>query len=322
MKTKFDIMTSSKHFIPAIFISSILCLLVPSGVMGEEKTQQPKQKEFDTPEQAVESLIQAASTFDVPALKEILGEQGEKLVDSEDPVLDKKRALTFVEEAKEKKSIDIDPKNPNRAILSVGEEAYPLPIPIIKHKGKWTFNTKEGIHEVLLRRVGTNELDAIEVCRGFVDAQRSYAQEKHDGALVNQYAQRFISTPGKHDGLAWQNADGTWGGPVGEGIAKALAQGYTDKTQPYHGYFFKVLKGQGPAAPLGQIDFVVEGAMIGGFALAAVPAQYRVTGVKTFLVSHTGIVYEKDLGPESLELFKRMDRFNPDKSWHQTSDQW
>ena len=315
-------MTSSKHFIPAIFISSILCLLVPSGVMGEEKTQQPKQKEFDTPEQAVESLIQAASTFDVPALKEILGEQGEKLVDSEDPVLDKKRALTFVEEAKEKKSIDIDPKNPNRAILSVGEEAYPLPIPIIKHKGKWTFNTKEGIHEVLLRRVGTNELDAIEVCRGFVDAQRSYAQEKHDGALVNQYAQRFISTPGKHDGLAWQNADGTWGGPVGEGIAKALAQGYTDKTQPYHGYFFKVLKGQGPAAPLGQIDFVVEGAMIGGFALAAVPAQYRVTGVKTFLVSHTGIVYEKDLGPESLELFKRMDRFNPDKSWHQTSDQW
>lgn len=321
MKTKFDIMTSSKHFIPAIFISSILCLLVPSGVMGEEKAQ-PKQKEFDTQEQAVESLIQAASTFDVPVLKEILGEQGEKLVDSEDPVLDKKRALTFVEEAKEKKSIDIDPKNPNRAILSVGEEAYPLPIPIIKHKGKWTFNTKEGIHEMLLRRVGANELDAIEVCRGFVEAQRSYSQEKHDGALVNQYAQRFISTPGKHDGLAWQNADGTWGGPVGEGIAKALAQGYTDKTQPYHGYFFKVLKGQGPAAPLGQIDFVVEGAMIGGFALVAVPAQYRVTGVKTFLVSHTGIVYEKDLGPESLELFKKMDRFNPDKSWHQTSDQW
>jgi hypothetical protein len=139
---------------------------------------------------------------------------------------------------------------------------------------------------------------------------------------VNQYAQRIISSPGKHDGLAWQNPDGTWGGPVGEQIAKALEQGYTERSQPYHGYYFKVLKGQGPAAPLGQMDFVVKGAMIGGFALAAAPAQYRVTGVQTFIVGPSGVVYEKDLGPDTLKIFKSMDRFNPDKTWHPTGDEW
>ena len=132
---------------------------------------------------------------------------------------------------------------------------------------------------------------------------------------MNQYAQRVISTPGKQDGLAWQNSDGTWGGPVGENIAQAIAQGYTSKEEPYHGYFFKVLKGQGPAAPLGELDYVIKGVMIGGFALVASPAEYRVTGVKTFIVSNDGVVFEKDLGPSTLEEFKKMDRFNPDKTW-------
>jgi len=132
----------------------------------------------------------------------------------------------------------------------------------------------------------------------------------------------MISTPGKKDGLAWQNPDGTWGGPVGEEIAKALEQGYSDKAQPFHGYFFKVLKGQGPAAPMGAMDFVVGGAMIGGFALAAAPAEYKVTGVQTFMVSHAGIVYQKDLGAETLKAFQSMERFDPDKTWKETDDQW
>ena len=138
---------------------------------------------------------------------------------------------------------------------------------------------------------------------------------------MHQYAQHIISSPGKRDGLAWQNADGTWGGPIAERVAKALEQGYS-ASQPYNGYYFKILKGQGPAAPLGQIDFVVEGAMIGGFALAAAPVQYKVSGVQTFIVSHDGIVYQKDLGPDTLAIFKNMDRYNPDKSWHPTDDQW
>jgi hypothetical protein len=138
---------------------------------------------------------------------------------------------------------------------------------------------------------------------------------------VNQYAQRVISTPGKHDGLAWQNPDGTWGGPVGEEAAKALQEGYSAQGgKPYHGYYFKVLKGQGPAAPMGEIDFMVGGAMIGGFALAAAPAEYRVTGVMTFIVGPDGVVYEKDLGPDTLKTFQGMDKYNPDKTWKATED--
>ena len=159
--------------------------------------------------------------------------------------------------------------------------------------------------EILYRTIGRNELAAIEICRGYVEAQHEYALTKHEGSSVNQYAQRIIATPGKQDGLAWQNPDGTWGGPVGENIARAIEQGYTDKALPYHGYFFKVLKGQGPAAPLGEMDFVVKGVMIGGFALVAAPAEYLVTGVKTFMVSHDGVVYEKDLGAETLSALPR-----------------
>ena len=289
------------------------------GAVGPQK-----QKEFDTPEQAVASLMEAAAVFDMEALKEILGPDSTDIIASEDPVMDKERALSFVAKAKEKQTIEIDPNNPKRAILSVGEDAFPLPIPIIKHKDKWFFDTKEGLKEILVRRIGSNELDTIAICRGYVEAQYEYAQKKHDDSKVNQYAQRIISTPGKQDGLAWKNAEGAWEGPVGEEVAKALEQGYTNKDapQPYHGYYFKVLKGQGPAAPLGQLDFVVGGAMIGGFALAAAPAQYKVTGVKTFIVSHTGIVYEKDLGTKTLEQFRKMDCFNPDKSWKATEDDW
>jgi hypothetical protein len=281
-------------------------------------------KKFDTPQQAADSLVQAAESFDVPVLKEILGPDSTDLVSSADPVEDKNRAAAFAAKAKEKNSIEIDKKDPNRAILLVRNDDFPLPIPIVKHNDKWSFDTKIGREEILNRRIGANELDAITICRGFVEAQKEYAPEKHDDAKVNQYAQRVISTPGKHDGLAWKNADGTWGGPIGEEVAKALEQGYTPQSQPqpYHGYYFKVLKGQGPAAPMGEMDFVVGGAMIGGFALAAAPAEYRVTGVQTFIVGPSGVVFEKDLGPDTLKVFKNMDRFNPDKTWQPTGDEW
>ncbi|KAB2637729.1 MAG: DUF2950 domain-containing protein [Verrucomicrobia bacterium] len=328
-------MNASKQLIPAILISGFLCLVgqaaTPGGNEMPAKREKaaaavppPKQKEFDTPEQAADSLVQAAAAFEVPALREILGPDSGDIIASEDPVMDKQRALAFVAKAKEKQAIEINPQHPDKAILAVGEDAFPLPIPLVRKNTKWTFDTKAGVREILLRRIGANELDAIAICHGFVEAQLEYAQTKHDDSIVNQYAQRIISTAGKQDGLAWQNTDGTWAGPVGEGIAKALEQGYAkkDKPQPYHGYYFKVLTGQGPAAPMGQIDFVVRKAMIGGFALAATPAEYQVTGVKTFIVSHTGIVYEKNLGAKSLDLFQNMERYNPDKSWQPTADEW
>jgi Protein of unknown function (DUF2950) len=327
MKTKLDIMTSPKISVlaPAIAISCLLSLAVqaaPPAKTDAPGTSQPKQKEFDSPKQAADALIQVAANFDVAAAKEILGPDSDDIVSSEDPVMDKNRAQAFAAKANEKNSIEIDKKDPNRAILLVGNDDFPLPIPIVKRKGKWLFDTKVGREEILNRRIGANELNAIEICRGFDEAQHEYAQEKHDDSKVNQYAQRIISSPGKHDGLAWQNADGTWGGPVGEEVAKALAQGYTQQSQPqpYHGYYFKVLKGQGPAAPMGEMDFVVGGAMIGGFALAAAPAEYRVTGVMTFIVGPDGIVYEKDLGPDTLKTFQSMDKYNPDKTWKVTED--
>jgi hypothetical protein len=273
------------------------------------------QKSFATPEEACQALILAAERFDIPALKEILGPDGVEFVVTEDPVQDKNQLAAFAAQAREKTQVDRNPENPKVAVLSVGAEDWPMPIPVIEERGSWRFDSLAGRQEILNRRIGRSELDAIALCREFVAAQHEYASQKRDGARVNQYAQRIISTPGKQDGLTWQAADGTWEGPAGEGIARAIADGYTDRREPYRGYFFKVLKGQGPAAPLGEMDFVIEGVMIGGFALVAAPADYAVSGVKTFIVSHDGVVYEKDLGPETLEQFSAMDRYNPDPTW-------
>jgi hypothetical protein len=306
-------------------LSCALMLFSSSRLFSQAKPAESSpqnQETFDSPKDAADALIKAAETFDVAALKEILGAGGEDLVASEDAVQDKNIAIAFAEEAHRKNSIAIDPKNPDRAILVVGDRNWPMPIPIVKRNGKWFFDTKAGRQEMLYRRIGSNELDALQICRNYVYAQHEYALEKHDNSEVNQYAQRVISTPGKQDGLVWRNPDGSLGGPISEGIADALEQGYTDKAKPYHGYFFKILKGQGPAAPLGEINFVVEGAMIGGFALAAAPADYRVTGVKTFIVSYEGIVYQKDLGPDTLKIFQEMELYDPDKSWKPTNDSW
>lgn len=272
-------------------------------------------KSFDTPQQAADALIDAAEKFDVSVLEGIFGPDGDDIIFSGEYPQDRKRASDFASEAREKKSISVDPKTGSRAFLLVGNEDWPFPVPIVKVGNKWYFDAKNGRQELFRRRIGSNELDAIDICHGYVEAQYEFAYQKRNAYSANQYAQRIISTPGKQDGLAWQNADGTWGGPVGEGIANAIEQGYSPNPQPYHGYFFKVLKGQGPAAPLGEIDYVVEGVMIGGFALVAAPAEYGETGIKTFMVSQDGVVYQKDFGPASLDEFVKMERFNPDKSW-------
>jgi hypothetical protein len=290
------------------------CAAAPTGPATAQSAQ-PSQRTFASAAAAADALVAAAEAYDVPALKEILGPDGGDLIDTDDPVLDKNQATAWAAKAREKVVVVSDPKHAQTATLNVGLDDWPLPIPVVNEAGKWRFDSLAGRQEILYRRIGENELNAIELCRGYVEAQEEYAAEKHDDARVNAYAQRIISTPGRHDGLAWRNADGTWGGPVGEGIARVIAEGYREKYQPFHGYYFKILKGQGPAAPLGTLDFVVQGAMIGGFALVAAPASYEVSGVKTFIVSHAGTVYEKDLGPKTLELFSAMELFDPDKSW-------
>jgi len=317
------------HTLLALSVAILLCVVVMPVRSQSQSTQKATassaqiRKAFETPQQAAEALIQAAENYDVSALLEMFGPEGKDFISSADPIKDKSIAAAFAAKAHEKSMVTLDPRNRARAILSVGNDDWPLPVPIVKKGGTWSFDSRAGRDEILRRRIGANELDAIQICRGFVEAQEEYASEVHDDSGVNQYAQKIISTPGKRDGLYWQNEDGTPGGPISEAIARAIQEGYTPgKTAGYHGYYFKVLKGQGPAAPLGQLDYVIEGIMIGGFALVAVPAEYRVTGVKTFMVSYDGIVYEKDLGPESDNIVKNMERYNPDKTWHRTDDQW
>ena len=279
-----------------------------------------KQKTFKTPEEAAAALASAAERFDVAALNEILGPDGVDLVVSEDLVLSRNQSAEFAAQARLKTAVVRDPKRPGVATFIMGDQDWPAPIPVVEEGGRWRFDAKAGRQEVLYRRIGENELNAIRMSRGYVEAQYEYAAQKHDGGRVNQYAQRVISTPGRQDGLAWRAADGTWQGPVSEGIAQVIADGYTERYKPFYGYYFKILKGQGPAAPMGQMDFVLDGVMIGGFALVAAPADYAVTGVKTFIVSSTGIVYEKDLGPDTVKQFRAMERYNPDSTWTPVSE--
>jgi len=316
--------TSAKASSKGLFwIAGTLAFLV---VPGHLTAQQPATKSapapaavagktFDTPQQAADALVAAAEQFDERALTEMFGPGGEDIVFSGEYPQDRKRAADFAAEAREKKSVSVDSKKGNRAFLLVGNEDWPFPVPIVKLGAKWAFDAKAGRQELLYRRIGSNELDAIDICRGYVEAQHEYALQKREGYDANQYAQRIVSTAGKQDGLAWQNPDGSWAGPIGEKIARAIEQGYSGGAEPYHGYFFKILKGQGSAAPLGEMDFVVKGIMIGGFALVAAPAEYGVTGMKSFIVSHDGVVYEKDFGPATLNEFSKMERFNPDRSW-------
>jgi hypothetical protein len=307
-------------FVPVQACLLALSLSANGQITGSKKTDPAASDRvaarlFDTPQQAADAVVDAAATFDVVALTRIFGTDGDDIVLTGEFAQDKKHAADFAAEANEKKSVSVDPKNGNRAFLLVGNEEWPFPVPLVKQGDTWFFDAKAGRQELIYRRVGANELDAIQLCRGYVEAQYDYAFRKRDGYDVNQYAQRIISTSGKQDGLAWQNEDGTWEGPIGEKVAQALEQGYTVGGNPYHGYFFKILKGQGPAAPLGKMDFVIEGAMIGGFALLAAPAEYGVTGVNTFMVGDDGVVYQKDFGPDSLNQFKKIELYNPDKSW-------
>jgi hypothetical protein len=292
---------------------SALVVTASAGVAAGQTVS--RAKAFATAEAAANALIDASEKVDELALAEILGPDSYDIIHTGEPARDREVLKEFAAQARAKTKISLQAKNSRRAILQVGEESWPFAVPIVKVGPTWSFDTRAGREELLYRRIGSNEITAIQICRGYVEAQHEYALVKHGSSTVNQYAQRIISAPGTQDGLAWQNSDGTWSGPIGEEIARTIARGYSSRTEPYHGYFFRVLKGQGPAASLGQLDFVVKDVMIGGFALIAFPAQYRLTGVQTFIVSHDGVVYQKDLGPNTLELAPSIDRFNPDKTW-------
>jgi hypothetical protein len=274
---------------------------------------------FQSPQAAVEALVEAVKDGSTKKIVAVLGPEAEKLASSGDEVADaaaRQRFLTAYEEVHEAKESD------GRAVLVIGKDEYPFPIPIVEEKGSWRFDTAAGEEEILDRRIGQNELSAIEVLKAYVDAQREYAEVDHDGKGV-QYAQRLLSSEGKQDGLYWPTAENAPESPFGPLIAEARAEGYrktSDSPQPYHGYLFRVLTGQGENAAGGERDYVVNGRMLGGFGLIAVPAEYGNAGVKTFMVNQDGVVFEKDLGEETADAAGAIARFDPDASWAKVAD--
>jgi hypothetical protein len=278
------------------------------------------QQDFKTPDDAASALANAAKTGDGKAIVTVLGPDGQDIVSSGDEVADAATRQKFVAAYDAKHQIAME--GDNKAMLVIGQEDFPLPIPLVRKDGLWRFDTAAGREEILFRRVGRDELDAIQSCLAYVDAQNEYAERDRSGAGANTYAQRIISAPGKKDGLYWPTSQGEDASPLGELIAEATAQGYRpgDGRTPFHGYYFKILTKQGPAAPGGELDYIVRGKMIGGFALVAYPAEYRNSGVMTFIVNHTGNVFQKDLGPDTAKLAERMTSFNPDQSWTKVTD--
>jgi hypothetical protein len=280
------------------------------------------QQAFKTPDEAAAALVAAARAGDMKALVSVLGPDGRAIVSSGDEVADEATRQKFVAayDAKHR----ITKEGDDKAIMIIGADDFPLPIPLARKGDTWRFDTAAGRDEILFRRIGANELSAIQACLAYVDAQNEYAEKDRTSAGVNTYAQRIISRPGKKDGLYWPSAQGEEESPLGELVAQATQQGYRAKggegRTPYHGYYFKILTQQGPAAAGGAFDYVVGGKMIGGFALVAYPAEYRNSGVQTFLVNHAGTVFQKDLGPDTARIAERMASFNPDQTWQKVSD--
>ena len=274
------------------------------------------QQAFKTPDEAASALAGAAKAGDPKAIVTVLGPDGADIASSGDPVADAATREKFVAAYDAKHQITME--GDNKAIVVIGQEDFPLPIPLVRKDGAWRFDTAAGREEILFRRIGKNELDAIQSSLAYVDAQNEYADKDRTGAGKGLYAQRIISSAGRKDGLYWPDAQNNDASPLGELIAKATTQGYRTGggRTPYHGYYFKILTKQGAAAPGGELEYVVKGKMIGGFALVAYPAEYRNSGVMTFIVNHDGNVYEKDLGPRTADLAERMTAYNPDSTWH------
>lgn len=273
------------------------------------------QKGFDSLDDAVNALISAVRASDRKAMLEILGSAGRPFASSGDDVEDRKAFQDFAAAYDKAHRLE---GGGGKVVLHVGPDNYPFPIPLVPEGPRWFWHTDAGNAEVLSRRIGQNELGAIQVCMAYVDAQREYYSEDRGTGML-EYAQRLASTKGKRDGLSWEARPGEPQSPLGPLMAEARAEGYrtqrNDRPAPYHGYLYRTLFEQGPDAPGGAYNFVAKGHMIGGFALVAFPAKYGDSGVMTFIVSHDGVVYEKDLGPKSAQAAGAMKAFNPDQTW-------
>jgi hypothetical protein len=277
-----------------------------------------KPQNFDTPEAAVAALIEATKANDTRALLKVLGKDAKALIDSGDAVADQNARESFVELYGVANSLDTSVAD--SVTLEVGEDKWPFPIPVVKEGGGWHFDSTTGAEELVNRRVGANELFTMQATLAYVDAQREYYVRNEDKSPLMHFANKLISTDGKRDGLYWPTTDDEPPSPLGEGFARARAEGYlkdgkNEPGAPYHGYIYRLLKSQGANAPGGAYEYEVNGELLGGFALIAFPAEYDSSGVMTFMVNHDGVVYSRDLGPETQKLAMAIQEFNPDAEW-------
>jgi hypothetical protein len=298
----------------ALAAAALACTL---GIVSIGHAAETKQKAYATPEEAVKALIAATRAHDAKAMQGILGAGSREIVQSGDAVADKAGRERFVKAYEEANKLE--KSGDAKAVLSVGKDNWPFPIPVVKDAAGWRFDAKAGKEEILNRRVGRNELAVVQVLQAYVDAQREYYLRNPQGDKLLHYAQKISSAQGKRDGLYWPAKAGEKPSPLGPLVAGAKAEGYAKgdggKPVAYHGYHYRILKGQGPDAKGGAYDYVAQGRMIGGFAMVAWPASYGNSGVMTFIVSHEGVVYEKDLGPDTAAAAQKIARFNPDKGW-------
>lgn len=297
-------------------LTLLLSLAVPQAHAAE--------RHFATPEEAVAALQAALEQHDENALLALFGDEARTLLDSGDAVADQQARERFLTALKAGQKLS--ETGPGARVLEVGEDGWPFPIPLKNAFGTWAFDTPAGAEELINRRIGFNELSAIQVSLALVDAQREYYQRNPDNAKLLHYARRIVSSPGKRDGLYWSDAVKAPDGqpsPLGELVADAFREGYRKRGEvatPYHGYYYRLLTRQGPAAEGGAYDYVAKGYLLGGFAVVAWPAEYAVSGVKTFIVNHEGVVYERDLGERTAELAPALNAFNPDEGWSQADD--
>jgi hypothetical protein len=275
----------------------------------------PEGKGFRTPEAAAQALVNAAKSDNVAELTAILGPSAKAIVSTEDPVADRNARREFAARAAQKTKLIPNRDRPNERIMLAGTDEWPMPIPIVEVNGQWYFDTVRGKREILVRRIGSNELDAIDISRGYVEAQNEYAEQHRTAEGTPYYAQKIISSPGQQDGLYWPAEPGKPESPIGEFVARAIAEGYTKKGESFHGYYFRVLTAQGPHASGHEMDYRENGAMTKGFALIAWPASYRSTGIMTFVVDKSGIVYQKDLGPDTGKIAAGYKAYDPDPTW-------
>jgi hypothetical protein len=314
-----NISNQEKHPICCFAFGIVVTVILIAGLSQVLLAAETEQKKFKSPEEAVKALVEAVKGNDTKGLMAIFGPSSKELIFSGDEVADKTGRGRFIKAFEEKNKLVYE--GDKKVILIVGKDDWPMPIPLVKQGEAWLFNTKEGNDEILNRRIGKNELNAIQVCLAYVDAQREYALKDRDGDKVLEYAQKCVSTPGKKDGLYWEAKEGEKQSPMGPLMAKAVKEGYAHQKQdvnlaPYHGYYYKILKAQGKNAPGGAYSYVANGKMMGGFALVAHPAEYGNSGIMTFVVNQDGVVYQKDLGKGTEKIADAITEFDPDNTWH------